>query len=254
MHGVDLSGADLVVGTSAGATMGAQLLSGTPLGELYDRHVLAKGGESTEIAAELDVEEMTAAWSALLTSHEPGPEMRAAIGRMALAAATPPERARRAVIEARLPSHHWPPTPLQIVAVDVNTGEERVFTADDGVSIVDAVAASCAVPGVWPPVTIGEHRYIDGGVRSSANVDLAEGHDVVVVLAPVQDFLAPEPQIAKRLKKVTKKATVLTIEPDDAAREAIGPNPLDPAAAGPSAQAGRAQAAAVAAEVTKVWS
>lgn len=252
-HGVDLSGADLVIGTSAGSTVGAQLLSGTPLGELYDRHVFAKG-ESTEIAAELDVDKMTATWAALLTSHDPGPDLRAAIGRYALAAATPPERARRAVIEARLPSHEWPAAPLRIVAVDVNSGEERVFTADVGVSIVDAVAGSCAVPGVWPPVTIGDRRYIDGGVRSSANVDLAEGHDVVVVLAPVPDFLAPEPRIAKRLAKLNKKATVLTIEPDDEARAAIGPNPLDPAAAGPAAQAGRAQAAGVAAEVAKVWS
>ena len=61
-----------------------------------------------------------------------------------------------------------------ITAVDAVTGEFTVFTADSGVDLVDAVAASCAVPGVWPPVTIGDRRFVDGGVRSPVNADLAE--------------------------------------------------------------------------------
>jgi len=251
--GIDVTDADVVIGTSAGSTTGAQLLSGTPLGELYDRQVFPTG-ESTEIAAELDTDKMVATWGALLTEHEPGPELRAAIGRYALTAPTVPERRRRAVIEARLPSHDWPSTPLQIVAVDATTGEERVFTSVDGVPLVDAVAASCAVPGVWPPVTIEGRRYIDGGVRTSANADLAEGYEHVLVIAPVRDFLVPEKPITKRLKQLEKSASLLTVQPDDASLAAMGPNPLDPAAAKPGAQAGRAQAADVVAAVREVWS
>jgi len=251
--GIDVTGAELVIGTSAGSTTGAQLLSGMPLGELYDRHVFPKAA-STEIAAELDTDKMVATWGALLNEHEPGPALRAAIGRYALTAATVPERQRRAVIEARLPSHDWPSTPLHIVAVDAASGEERVFTQEDDVPLVDAVAASCAVPGVWPPVTIGGRRYIDGGVRSSANADLAEEHDQVLVIAPVRDFLVPEKPITRRLKKLEKSASLLTIRPDDASVAAMGANPLDPAAAKPAAQAGRAQAATVTDEVREVWS
>jgi len=251
--GIDPTAADVVIGTSAGSALGAQLLSGTPLAQLYDRHVFPEG-PSTEIAAELDVEKMAADWGALLSTHQPGPELRAAIGRYAIVAGTVPERARRAVIEARLPSHDWPQQPLQIVVVDAATGEDRVLTRDDGVDLVDAVAASCAVPGIWPPVTIESRRYIDGGVRTSANVDLAEGHDVVLVLAPVKDFTAPEPAIAKRLAKVEKNWTVFRIEPDDASVAAIGPNPLDPSAAGPAARAGREQGASLVAAVSELWS
>ena len=250
--GVDLSAADVVIGTSAGAAVGAQLLSGTPLAEIYDRHVFPEG-PSTEIAAELDMEKMANDWGALLSTHEPGLDMRAAIGRYALAAGTPPERARRAVIEARLPSHEWPDADLRIVVVDAATGEDRVITKDDGVPLVDAVAASCAVPGIWPPVTIEGRRYVDGGVRSAANVDLAEGHDVVLVLAPVGDLTAPEPAIAERLAKVEKKSKVVTIRPDDESLAAMGANPLDPETAGPAARAGRAQAQQVLDEVTAVW-
>jgi NTE family protein len=251
--GIDPTAADVVIGTSAGAAVGAQLLSGTPLATLYDRHVFPEG-PSTEIAAELDVEKMAADWGALLADHEPGSELRAAIGRYAIGAGTVPERARRAVIEARLPSHDWPEQALQIVVVDAATGEERVLTADDDVPLVDAVAASCAVPGIWPPVTLDGRRYIDGGVRTSANVDLAEGHRVVLVLAPVADFTAPEPDIAKRAAKVERRKGFLKISPDDASVAAIGPNPLDPAAAGPAARAGREQGAALVAEVSELWS
>jgi NTE family protein len=251
--GIDPTAADVVIGTSAGSAVGAQLLSGTPLATLYDRHVFPEG-PSTEIAAELDVQKMAADWGALLSMHEPGPDLRAAIGRYALAAGSVPERVRREVIEARLPSHEWPEQALRIVVVDAATGQDRVFTKDDEVSLVDAVAASCAVPGIWPPVTIDGRRYVDGGIRTSANVDLAEGHSVVLVLAPVGDLTAPEPAITKRLARVEKKSTVFTIRPDEASLAAIGPNPLDPAAAGPAARAGREQGAALVAEVRELWS
>lgn len=251
--GIDPTAADVVIGTSAGSAVGAQLLSGTPLAQLYDRHVFPEG-PTTEIAAELDVEKMAADWGALLSTHAPGQDLRAAIGRYAIAAGTVPERARREVIEARLPSHDWPRQALQIVVVDAATGEDRVLTAADGVALVDAVAASCAVPGIWPAVTIQGRRYVDGGVRTSANVDLAEGYGVVLVLAPVADFTAPEPAIAKKLAAVEKKSTVFTIRPDAVSARAIGPNPLDPAAAGPAARAGREQGAALVAEVRELWS
>jgi NTE family protein len=251
--GIDVHAADVVIGTSAGSAAGAQLLSGMPLPELYDR-IVFPSDPSAEIAAELDVENLASTWAALLGEHQPGQELRAAIGRYALVAPTVPERARRAVIEARLPSHEWPETSLRIVTVDASTGETRVFTREDGVALVDAVAASCAVPGVWPPVTIQDRRYVDGGIRSSANADLALDYDDVLVLAPVNDFLALEPDIDKRMAKLAKSARVVTIRPDETSLAAIGPNPLDPASAAPAAQAGRAQAATVVDEVRAIWS
>lgn len=251
-QGIDVLAADLFVGTSAGAAVAAQISSGTPLAELYDRHVFPDG-PSTEIEVEFDVDKMVADWAALLSGAVPGPELRAAIGRYALTAPTVPERRRREVIAARLPSHEWPDHPLQIVTIDAATGEERVFTAEDGVDLVDVVAASCAVPGVWPPVTIEGRRYIDGGMRSTANVDLAAGHKRILVLAPVPDMGPTDPALAKAVAKVEKSAKVLTIRPDDEALVAMGANPLDPASARPAAQAGRAQAQSLAADVRAVW-
>jgi NTE family protein len=253
--GIDLLAADLIVGTSAGAAVAAQITSGSQLAELYDRHAFPQG-ETTELAVEFDPEKMMAELVPLLADRAPGSEMRAAVGGYALAAPTVPERRRREVIEARLPSHKWPDRALQIVAVDAATGEERIFTPDDAetVELVDAVAASCAVPGIWPPVTIGGRRYLDGGMRSSANLDLAADHDVVLALAPVADIGPLEAEIAKTTARVEKRKGTVVVRPDEESTAAMGANPLDPETARPAAQAGRAQAASIADEVRALWS
>jgi len=251
-RGVNVVDADVIIGTSAGSAVAAQVTSGTPLGELHDRLVFPSS-DSTEIAAELDIDKLVADWTALLAAAGPGPELRAAIGRFALAAPTIPERARRDVISARLPNHDWPDRDIRIVAVDATTGEERVFTSADGVELVDAVAASCAVPGIWPPMTVDGRRYIDGGVRSSTNIDLVADYDVVLVIAPVADLLTVDPSVDKATNKVVKRKHTLVVKPDEKSLAAFGANPLDPATAKPSAQAGREQAEAELDAVRALW-
>src|SRR5271169_4233301 len=113
------------------------------------------------------------------------PQRLRRIGAVALAVETIPEPVRRAVIARRLPSQHWPDRVLRLTAIDAATGELVVFDRDSGVELVDAVAASCAVPGAWPPVTIAGRRYMDGGIASAVNLDVARDCDVAVVLSPV---------------------------------------------------------------------
>ena len=248
--GVDLRAADVVVGTSAGSSVAAQLTSGMPLEELYDRQL---AGPGSEIPAKLGVGGILR-YVSVLVRHRGDPQAgRAKLGRLALAADTTSEADRRAVIASRLPSHEWPAQPLVITAVDAGTGEFRTFTAGDGVPLVDAVAASCAVPLVWPPVTIGDRRWIDGGVRSPVNADLAAGHDRVVVLAPITRGIGPMSGAAQVDALRAAGARVVLVAPDAAARTAIGRNPLDPVRRAPAARAGWAQAAGVAAEVAAVW-
>ncbi len=128
-----------------------------------------------------------------------------------------------------------------------------VFDRDSGVSLVDAVGASCAVPGVWPPVTINGRRYIDGGVRAPANVDLAAGYDRVVVLAPISVAFRRDARVAAQVAALPAGTHTVVIAPDPAAGRAIGRNVLDPARRASAARAGRAQAAHVLAAVREVW-
>ncbi|MFJ9784311.1 patatin-like phospholipase family protein [Amycolatopsis sp. NPDC101161] len=246
-HGQDLTGADLLVGTSAGSVVAAQVTSGTSLDELYARQV-DPAKQSPEIPAEIDFEKFAAAFGDAVTVSTSPVEVRRAIGEMALAAETVSEGDRRAVVEARLPVHDWPEQRLVIVAVDASTGEPRRFDRASGVPLVDAVAASCAVPGVWPPVTIEGRRYVDGGVRSAENADYATGHTRVTVVAPLgADALLPmEKPLLEILDDLRAAgAEVALVTPDEASVAAIGENPLDPASRTPAAEAGRAQGAAL---------
>jgi NTE family protein len=194
------------------------------------------------------------AW-AMLSSRGRDVEFRTRIGALALAAEkaglTPSEQERLDVIGSRLVSAQWPERNLTITAVDAATGEFRTFDRGSGVRLVQAVAASCAVPGVYPPVTIEGRRYVDGGMRSAANADLAQGYDRLVVLAPIPRGVGPLASVDAQVTGMVSRVAV--VSPDGASRTAIGRNVLDPAAREPAARAGRAQAAQVVARVGEVW-
>jgi NTE family protein len=246
-RGVDLTSADLFVGTSAGSVTAAQVTTGRSLEQMFEGQL---AGATAEVAASLGTAGLLKFAAAGLWPGDPRTG-RAWLGRAALRARTGPEADRRKVIEQRIGTAQWPEVALKITAVAAASGEFVVFDKSSGVSLTEAVGASCAVPLVWPPVTINGTRYIDGGVRSVANVDLAKGHDQVVVIAPITAS-------ARRSGKPQAQAQALgvrhaVIRPSDAALTAIGRNPLDPARRAPSAEAGRAQAAQVADQVRAIW-
>jgi NTE family protein len=241
--GQDVTEVDLVVGTSAGSTVGAQLGSGLTLEELYARQVELEL-QTVEIMADVSLERWVAEVGAVMRRARTVPEMRRAVGRFALDAVTVPESERRAVIGSRLPSPRWPARALKIVAVDAESGEPRVFDSASGVSAIDAVTASCAVPGVWPPATIDGRRYVDGGVRSSANADYAAGASRVLVIAPLgtAELFPTEKSLDEAVNELRAGgAQVAVVAPDEPSGAAMGPNPLDPATRTPAAEAGRAQ-------------
>lgn len=241
--GQDVTGADLLVGTSAGAAVAAQVGSGLSLDALFARQV-DPALQAREISVEVNITEVAAEFAALLVGATSAQDVQRRVGAYALAASTVSEAERLAAVGSRLPSPRWPARPLLLVAVDAETGETRVFDRDSGVDLVDAVAASCAVPGIWPPVTIGGRRYVDGGIRSSDNADLASGQARIVVLSPLgpdSPFPTPLPlrTVVARLRSEGSAVTV--IAPDEASVAAIGTNPLNPATRIPAAEAGRAQ-------------
>ena len=163
------------------------------------------------------------------------------IGSVARSTATVSEAVRRAVIEHRLPSHDWPNGVLRITAIDTATGELVAFDRASGVGLVDAVAASCAVPGVWPPVTIGSRRYMDGGVGSAINLVFVDDCDAAVVLVPSgMDSLSPFGGGAAD-EIANFHGTALGVFADESSVDAFGRDPLNPACRIPSARAGREQ-------------
>ena len=235
--------ADLIIGTSAGSVVGARVAQGADLEALFAEQLADAG---TERAASIDGDAVTEIFEAMLSADgDPGDRHRR-VGALALAAETIPEEERLVVVAARLPDPAWPARRLQVVAVDAVSGETALFDADSGVPLVEAVAASCAVPGIWPPTTIGDRRYVDGGVRSPDNADLAAGFDRVLVLVPMRMDVAA-------VARLEETGSVAVVYPDDEALMAMGPNPLDPAFRAAAARAGREQAAALAVDIAEFW-
>ncbi|MDX3661199.1 patatin-like phospholipase family protein [Streptomyces sp. ID05-26A] len=246
-QGVDLTDAGLFVGTSAGSVVATELAGGAPLADLYAGQLLPPDGE---IPARLT------SWMVVryaLSYVMPGSpaQKRARLGRAALKAGTPSEASRLEVFDSRLSIKDWPERPLKVTAVDTADGKFVAFDRDSGVPLVKAVASSCAVPLVWPPVSINGSRYMDGGMRSVANVDLAAGCERVVVIAPLTRSASPAATPGAQAAKLGVPSIV--ISPDRAALTAIGTNLLDPARRKPAAEAGYAQAVSIAAAVREVW-
>ncbi|WP_030214433.1 patatin-like phospholipase family protein [Streptomyces bikiniensis] len=238
--GLDVTGADLVVGSSAGAVVGARLGTAGP-DALYEREL---GGEDTEPAARLGVPTLLRYAVAVLRSRSPE-EYGRRIGRLALGARTVDEAARRETVVRRLgPATDWPGRPLLVTAVDAATGELVTHDANSGVPLADAVTASCAVPGLWPPATVGGRRLIDGGIHSTANAHLAAGYERVLVVAPDGrgSKVVPSPD-RQGAELAAAGARVEVITPDADSRASFGRDVLDPAHRAAAARAGRVQAA-----------
>ncbi len=250
--GVDLAAADTVIGTSAGAITGARLTAGPTVHELYERE-LSRQRDETEFTIGLGTT-VRFLW-AVLGSRDPRTS-RQRIGRMALTARTVTEAEALDAVEALLPTQtrDWPGERLHVAAVDAHSGDRCLFGTGSGAGLHRAVAASCAVPGMWPPVAIGGRRWVDGGIWSPVNVDLAHGHQKVVALAPLPKAPGPGPGAAEEAAMLRREgAEVALLTPDVASRRAFGRNPLDQARRPAVARAGHAQAAAHAESVARIW-
>lgn len=239
-----LDPATTFIGTSAGSAVAAQLATDVGLDEAYRAQLL---DESAEIGADVDGERLQALFAAAIQGATSPEDARRRIGALALETATLPEETRRAVIASRVGDADWPEQRLLITAVDTATGALTVFDRTSGVGLVDAISASCAVPGVWPPVSIGGVRYMDGGVRSGSNADLAAGSDWVLIVSPQPGVGTPGAGLIPTGElEALSGSRVEVVYADAASIRAFGPNSLDPAVRPAAARAGREQGALVA--------
>lgn len=248
--GLDLDRADVVIGTSAGAVFGSRLACGQPPRELYERQL--SGADRIDLHV-TTAQTLRFLWAAL-GSRNPERAIRR-LSRAALGARTPPAAdVHDAVRELLRGATDWPARALRIAAVDAVTGEVAAFDADAKVGLVDAVAASCAVPLVWPPVALAGRHWIDGGSRSTANLQLARGYGRVLAVVPIPSAVGPHPSAHRQAAELTAHgAAVSLLCPDRDARRAMGRNMTANARVPAAARAGFAQATALAESVAKVW-
>ena len=264
--GLDVTTADLTIGTSAGSTAAAQIAGATPT-ELLAAILAAAPQQRTgpvgsdrgrvPIRPVADHMERT---SKIIAAAEDAADMRRRMGAAALdmdAASDGSWQTQwRATVAARLPSQRWPQRTVLITAVDARTGEPVVFDRHSGVDLVDAVAASCA-SGL--PYRIGDSRYIDGGYRSNAeNADLAAGYARVLVLSPFGGRSRTPVDwgmhLATQVDELRARGSrVETIFPDSDSEHMFGANAMDLSLRPPAARAGYDQGRALAEQLTEFW-
>jgi NTE family protein len=183
-RGVDLTVADLILGTSAGSNVGARLALGHDLATVVDVAAVRRVSDHSERVSTSSMEDRLGGLmevmieAASITDREAA---RAHIGRFAIDAGAGPEERFVSLFDV-LEGAEWP-EPFACTAIDAVSGEFVVWDRSSGVDLQAAVASSCAVPGIFPPITIGGRRYYDGGLRSPLNADLAGGHAVVVAVS-----------------------------------------------------------------------
>ena len=262
--GLDLTeAADLVVGTSSGATTAAQVRSGIPAAGLLASVLsppVQPAGQNREQPPSLPMATVFERMRAIGAAATSAADLRRAMGAFGLESDSilgPGAGQRRAMVAARLPRAEWPDRPMIVVAVDAHTGELAAFDRDSGVDLVDAVTASTALPGLTPTHSINGTRYINGGVRSGENADLASGYANVVVLSPFGGRSGTLPagqfegirrspewgtDLASQVEALRKQGSrVEVITPDADSRAAMGTNQMDLATRIPAARAGFAQ-------------
>jgi NTE family protein len=250
--GFDLADADVVIGTSGGAMAAKQLLSEEHPRKLFDR--LGTPSDHPErFATEQNRARFIDELRRLASVSQDATEIRVGLGAMALATPAGPEDESRAAVISYLTSTDWPDR-LLVTAVDAITGELVVFRHDSGVPLVDVLAASCAIPGVWDPVTINGRRYVDAILRSPTNLDLAVGTDRVLVLAPFPELRGmPGSGIEDLLPPVRATGEVVVITPDEPSREALRAGLLNWSTVKDAGHTGLTQADAVLDQVRDLW-
>lgn len=257
--GVDVSNADWILGTSAGSVVGAQLATGRSPAALLDAE-FAQAARIKEASGTSGPAPDLAPLMTLMAKRpigEPVPKsLLQEFGQMALAAKTVSSEVYLAGF-GRLaqPGQPWPER-FACTAIDADSGEFQVWSTDTAAPLGLGVASSCCVPSIFPPVEIEGRRYIDGGMRSATNADLAHDYAKVLLIAVVPPAFAAFMLggIEGELAKVRGHGgeTCLLV-PDAGCGEAFGPNLMDGSRREPIARAGFAQGLQEADRIKAFW-
>lgn len=254
-NGVELADADLIIGTSAGAIVGAMLATNRDLDQLA---VLPEELHDDSSQIRPDFRRLRTIRGVLADTSLDDAAARRKVAELVRDAPTASAASQVAIMSKLIGATAWPDRDLQITATDAHTGELIVWQKTDNVPLAVAVASSAAFPGLYPFITINGRQYMDGSLRGGVHADLAEGARTLVVLEPMPDPRRPAPSVATaapdRTIVIHPTPTVNRLLRPSLIQRLFQPSRFTPQKAWPPAYiAGRQQADAVVEQLRAVW-
>ena len=179
-HGVTLADVDIVVGTSAGSIVGSKLASNMELAGKDHSNTFPYPSNGP------DIESLMAVFKLWTSVDSMDRETAKQIAQIASNANTISEQEWIALVAHSI-SDEWPEKDLRICTVNATNGSFEVFTKDNGVSLRQVIASSCAIPGMFPLIKVADSQYMDGGVNSGTNahVVIEDQLDIALIIAPI---------------------------------------------------------------------
>lgn len=223
-NGMNISQIGKIFGTSAGAFVGAVLSNNQDMKAYY--HYLNENKDPNEqTKLKKEVYEM---WR---QAYIQGGNNQENIGRLLgeMIDQVQPVismKERKKAIAKRLNGSKWT-SQLVITAINARTGQLETINQQIGMDLIDSVAASGAVPGLWPHVTMNGKEYIDGGMVSSTNACLAKDFKQILIIAPLTQKIGKLPNVFDDEITLSNTSNVYTITPDEFSKSIIGDNIYD---------------------------
>ena len=258
--GVILDGADQLIGTSAGALVATAFAAGRAKA-MHDQMVLLSRFPAV-LAALAPSGQLAPSQTRALdlfgnaVTADPATVQR--IGHAALGAATPSTAAMRRNVALTVRVRRWPSASLSITCVDAYTGERCVITSDARVSPAAAMAASSAIPGIFPPQPILDRFCMDGGVSGSGlHLDLVAGAERVLVFSLNQVPENEKDGMTKHAGDTSSEIAALRATGTEVIVRSPAPVPLEdlmsPGAVTDAVAKGQASGIADADEIREFW-
>ena len=219
--GVLVNHADKILGSSAGSYVGSILANGQNMKTYYEQ--LANNRDNAD-NAQLDPS-LFELWREAFVQGKTDEQV---IGKylgdiINKSPSTVSFEERERSVRKRIGNVDWTPQ-LEITAINAKTGTLESFNETSDISLIEAVMASGAVPGIWPHVDMLGASWIDGGMISSTNARLMANYKDIIILAPLDQKQGLVPSVYEDVETLKTNSNVTLITPDQDSRNIIGTN------------------------------
>jgi NTE family protein len=251
----DISKAEVLIGSSLSALLAAQIHSGIALDKLFSMQALASTPHSWQSVTSIESYRILELWSQLIAS-DTNSSQENILDILLKKHTTFTPLAWKKIISEHIFMLDWSERALQVVATDCESGQLVIFDKLSGVSLLDAIAASSATPGLVDPIKIDGRYYTDGGLHSAKSIAFAAGAQKIIIISPMGTAGWPinNKHYFMQVEKLKESGSdVMFITPDYPSRIEFEDNPFLIQTRAHTAEAGFIQGRKLPEDIKSFW-